>query len=193
MGSSIPDNDSVGVTDTRNVSGTGITNIQLVTITLDTTGGWNGDLYAYLVHDTGFSVLLNRAGRTLAALDGSASSGMSITFDDAAAADVHTAIPMAGGSVTATYQPDGRDVDPLVVFDTTPRSAFMSSFNGLSAEGVWTLFIADQSAGSVATATSWTLTITGIPEPGTAVLALLAVLPLLRRRSAVRLPHLSTL
>ena len=32
-------------------------------MTLNLSGGWNGDLYAYLVHNSGFAVLLNRVGR----------------------------------------------------------------------------------------------------------------------------------
>jgi subtilisin-like proprotein convertase family protein len=182
VGTGIPDNDSVGVADNRTVSGTSITSIDLITVTLNITGGWNGDLYAYLVHDTGFSVLLNRPGRTLATPDGSASSGMVVTLEDAAATDIHTGIPMSGGSFTATFQPDGRNVDPLVVLDTTPRTAPLSSFNGLSADGGWTLFVADQSPGSTSTLASWTLNISGIPEPGSTALCGVAAALLLRRR-----------
>jgi hypothetical protein len=34
-----------------------------VNVGLQLSGGWNGDLYAYLVHSSGFAVLLNRVGR----------------------------------------------------------------------------------------------------------------------------------
>lgn len=44
-----------------------------ITVTINLTGGWNGDLYAHLVHESGFSVLLNRTGRSLADPDGSGS------------------------------------------------------------------------------------------------------------------------
>ena len=182
VSTAIPDADDVGISDTRNVSAVDLTNIQLVTVTLNLTGGWNGDLYGYLVHSTGFSVLLNRPGRDTGTPDGSASSGMSVTLADGAATDIHTAIPMSGGPVTGTYQPDGRTADPLAVLSSSPRSAMLSSFNGLDANGSWTLFLADQSPGDVATLSSWTLHIEGIPEPGSASLTTAAVALLLGRR-----------
>src|SRR5580700_2970733 len=58
----IPDGNPVGVTELFNVSGVSgaITNVQ---VQLDITGGFNGDLYAYLVDPQGhMSVLLNRVG-----------------------------------------------------------------------------------------------------------------------------------
>src|SRR5215210_9531372 len=36
--------------------------ITSISFTFTTTGGWNGDLYAYLSHGDGFGVLLNRVG-----------------------------------------------------------------------------------------------------------------------------------
>ena len=41
---------------------------------------YNGDLFAYLVHDTNFCVLLNRVGRSAANADGYPDSGFNITF-----------------------------------------------------------------------------------------------------------------
>jgi subtilisin-like proprotein convertase family protein len=182
VGTTIPDNDSVGVSDTRTVSGSGISGIEIVTVTLEFSGGWNGDLYAYVQHDSGFSVLLNRPGRTLAAPDGSSTSGLNIVFDDTAPTEIHTAIPMIGGLVIGTFQPDGRITDPLVVLNTDPRPATLASFNTLSADGGWTLFVADQSPGNTSTLQSWTLTITGIPEPGTVALSGLGAIALFVRR-----------
>jgi subtilisin-like proprotein convertase family protein len=178
----IPDNDDVGITDTRTVSIVDITGIECVTVLLNVTGGWNGDLYAYLVHGSGFSVLLNRPGRSVTALDGSPTGGMAITFDDRAASDVHTAIPTSGGAVTGIYQPDGRITDPYFALDTDPRPAMLSNFIGLDPNGTWTLFVADQSAGQTSTLQSWSMTITGVPEPSAALLGGLGVLLLLRRR-----------
>jgi subtilisin-like proprotein convertase family protein len=178
----IPDNDAGGFSDSRAVSTPEITEIQSVTVNLNFTDGWNGDLYAYVVHDSGFAVLLNRAGRTLSATDGSATIGMNITFDDAAPTDLHTTIPLVGGSVTGTYQPSGRNIDPLIVLDTDPRTAMLSSFVGIDPSGLWTLFVADQSAGEESVLASWTIEITGIPEPSVALLGALGALLLLRRR-----------
>jgi len=182
VSTAIPDNDDVGFADTRTINVPDITEIENVTVTINLSGGWNGDLYAYLVHDSGFSVLLNRPGRSESNPDGSATVGMQITFDDSAASDVHTAIPMSGGGVIGTYQPDGRITDPLVVLDTDPRPAMLSSFIGLDASGTWTLFVADQNPGDESTLQSWSLTIVGVPEPGAALLAIFGALSLLRRK-----------
>jgi subtilisin-like proprotein convertase family protein len=66
----------------------------------------------------------------------------------------------------------------------------LSSFNGLSADGTWTLFLADMSASEESTLVSWGLQITAVPEPVTVTLAIFAatagatqlVLWLVRRR-----------
>jgi len=180
VNTAIPDNDPVGYTDTRSIS-TDFNVITGVTVGLVFDGGWNGDLYAYLVHDTGFAVLLNRVGRTALAPDGSASSGMVLSLTDAAAADVHLSAPTTG-LFTGTYQPDGRQTDPSSVLDSDVRSATLSSFEGLNPNGNWTLYVADLSAGDQSILQSWSLNIVGIPEPGTALLCLMGLAPLLLRR-----------
>lgn len=182
VNATIPDNDDVGYTDTRNLVTLDISQIESVTVALNFTGGWNGDIFAYLVHSTGFTVLLNRPGRDTGAPDGSATVGMAITLDDLATTDIHTGIPMSGGIVTGTWKPDGRTADPLVVVSSDPRNALFSSFDGLDANGNWTLFVADQSAGNTSTLQSWSLTVTGVPEPSAALFAAMASMGLLRRR-----------
>jgi subtilisin-like proprotein convertase family protein len=169
-GIAIPDYSDRGVTDTRILSGTRITDIQSVNVSLDLSGGWNGDLYAYLAHDSGFAVLLNRVGRTSANPDGSASSGMNIVLGDSLGPDIHTAIP-SSGLVTGMFAPDGRRTDPWLVLDSDARPALLSSFAGLSAEGAWTLFLADQATGDTSTFHGWGLSITGTYSPGVAVAA----------------------
>jgi subtilisin-like proprotein convertase family protein len=187
VSTAIPDGDDVGYTNTQNVWAAGLTEIQNVTVNLNFTGGWNGDLYAYLVHGSGFSVLLNRPGRSLSSPDGSATVGMEITFDDSAILDIHTAIPLNSGSVAGTYQPDGRNTDPHDALGTDARSAMLSSFNGLDANGSWALFVADQSAGDTATLQSWSLSVTGVPEPGSPLIAFLGLITVLHRRREI--PH----
>lgn len=181
VNATVPDNDDLGLADYRNISAPGLTEIQSITVGLNFSGGWNGDLYAHLVHGSGFSVLLNRPGRTSGDPDGAGSSGMTILLDDGAATDVHTAIPTVG-LATGTYQPDARTEDPLLVTDTSPRTAFLSNFIGLNPNGTWTLFVADQSPGAVSTLQSWTLNITAVPEPSAALLGGLGMVLLLRRR-----------
>jgi subtilisin-like proprotein convertase family protein len=176
----IPDNSSTGFSDTRRITTT-ITSIQQVTVDLQLGGGWAGDLYAYLAHGSGFAVLLNRPGRSVIEGDGSGSGELSLTFDDAAALDIHTAIPLAGPAI-GWFQPDGRETDPANTLPGDPRSAFLSSFHGLDANGDWTLFVADVSAGEVMTLESWSLDIQGIPEPATALLLVTGLVAGFRRR-----------
>lgn len=184
VSTAIPDSNDVGFNDLRNLAIPEITEIQTVTVNLNFANGWNGDLYSYLTHDTGFAVLLNRPGRSLSNSDGSGTSGMNITFDDAAGTDLHTAIPLSGGPVEGAFQPSGRNIDPLLVLDSDPRTALLDSFLGLDPSGTWNLFVADQSAGDTSTLESWTLTITGVPEPSAyaALLGLAAAAACLLRR-----------
>jgi subtilisin-like proprotein convertase family protein len=186
----IPDNNLIGWTNTRTVT-TAMTAITSVDVSLQISGGWNGDLYAYLVHDTGMSILLNRVGTTTRNTAGSSVSGMNLLLSDSATGgDVHNASLFSG-----TFLPDGRDVSPWSVKSSTPRTAMLAEFTGLNPNGTWTLFVADASAGSASTVTGWGLTIQGmdlsaVPEPSSAaavgVPLLLAGGVLLRRRRESR-------
>ena len=176
----IPDGDLSGLLQIINPSTT-IDSIDTITITLNTTGGWNGDIYAYLWHDGLISVLLNRPGRNTSLPDGSASSGMTLTLADSAATDVH----LAPGALIGTFQPDGRDIHPLSALDTSPRTDSLADFASHPASGEWRLFIADTASGGQATLTSWSVSITGptsIPEPTTGLFTLAAVGFASRRR-----------
>jgi subtilisin-like proprotein convertase family protein len=193
----IPDFDSNGLISVINVN-TGGKYVQSVEVSLVTSGGWNGDLYAYLQHSSGatsvLSVLLNRPGRTAGDEAGSGTSGMNVVFSDSASLDLHTAIsPSFDQFVTGTYQPDARAADPSGVTGSSPRSLFLSGFTGMLADGDWTLFIADLAVGDTATLASWSLSlvtsdspVAAIPEPSEfllgAVPALMAGLLLMRRR-----------
>jgi autotransporter-associated beta strand protein len=136
----------------QNVSGfTGITDL---TVDLNISGNYIGDLYGYVTKDTGFSVLLNRPGRDASHPYGFYGGGMNITLSDSAASDVHSA-NNAGGVLTGTYRPDGRAMDPATVVTGDSRSATLSSFNGLAAGGLWTLFLADLAPGAIHTLNSY--------------------------------------
>ena len=177
-GGVIPDGSRSGWTDTQTLSGAPVDPITGLSVTLNLSGGWNGDLYAYLVHSSGFAVLLNRVGRTGANDSGYGDAGMSVTFNDAAPVNIHSVTPpVAGGR----YQPDGRNISPLAsgaAFDAATPTALLSSFNGLNANGSWTLFIADVSNGDQSTITSWGVNIdtAAVPEPGSIVEGGVAVL-----------------
>ena len=175
----VPDNSAVGLSDTRTLSST-IDSISSVSVALTMRDGWAGDIYAYLVHGSGFSVLLNRPGKSLALPAGSDASRIEVTFTDDSLADIHNAIANEG-VLSGAFQPDARNVDPANALDSSPRSAFLNTFQGLDANGDWTLFIADVSAGDTMVLESWTLTVTGVPEPSAMLLAL-AGMPLLWKR-----------
>jgi subtilisin-like proprotein convertase family protein len=186
----IPDNDLSGASDTQTIL-PGILSITELSVTLSITGGFNGDYYAYLTHDSGFAVLLNRAGRTATDDFGYPDSGFNVTFeDDAANGDIHSyrlTLNPNGGALTGTWSPDGRDVHPASSIDTTLRDATLVSFQGLGADGDWTLFVADNSSVGNGVFDSWGMTVIGaVPEPGTIALlglgATILVLAVRRRR-----------
>src|SRR5437016_2398484 len=58
----IPDGSAMGVTDTRKINFPEIASITDIQVQLTIEGGLNGDFYCYLVHDSGFVVLVNRPG-----------------------------------------------------------------------------------------------------------------------------------
>ena len=100
--------------------------------------------------------------------------------------DIHTSSGNSG-LVSGTYQPYARNVDPDLVLDTTPRTAFLNSFNGLNANGTWTLFVSDNSAADESTLQGWGLTINSVPEPSRALLLMLGLgCTALRRRRMVK-------
>lgn len=189
VNSSIADNNLTGLLNSQTIT-TDITSISSVSVTLNVSGGWNGDLYAYVAHETGLAVLLNRVGKTASNPDGSGSSGFSVTFSDAALnGDIHTGSFTSGNPISGIYAPDARNVSPLTVTDGSARTAFLSSFNNLPASGRWDLFVADVSGGDTSYLQSWQLSITGtstgetIPEPSTIFpVAALCAAALLRRR-----------
>ena len=179
----IPDANPTGLTssiDVTNLSGL----IESVTVTLNITNGFNGDLYAYLEHGTnGFAVLLNRVGRTISDPLGYADAGLLATFMDNALADVHNYGGNGGAPLTGNWRPDGRDVDPLIVLDTDARTALLSSFANDSVNGTWTLFVADFASGHQSVLVDWSLDIV-VPEPSTGAFAVCGILAwLIRRRS----------
>lgn len=176
---SIPDGDASGVVDSRSIE-SGISAIVNISVTLDITADYNGDLYVYLLHGDKFAVLLNRVGKTADNQYGYSDSGMNVTLADNsyagtdnpnAAMDIHEyqltlQLPELT-PLTGTWLADGRDVDPLAALDTTARTAGLEVFWGDLASGDWTLFLSDVNSGGNATLNSWSLTINPVPEPST--------------------------
>ena len=183
MVAGIPDGNPVGVTEQFTVGGVGgtVTNVQ---VQLDITGGFNGDLYAYLLDPAGqMVVLLNRSGVDGSNPFGYSDAGFNITLDSSSA-NIHgygSGYSTNGlGQVTGTWAEDGRNIDPQSagsVFASTSPTAGLNLYNGLiggNMNGTWTLFIADLAAGGGSpTLNSVVLTIMTVPEPGTISVALL--------------------
>jgi hypothetical protein len=84
----VPDNNASGLSDAQTIGGSSINEIADVQVTLHISGGFNGDLYCYVSHSSGFSVLLNRTGKTSSSAFGYADPGFDVTFKGAGN-DVH--------------------------------------------------------------------------------------------------------
>jgi len=177
VNSPIPDGDPTGLANVQTISSAPGLSIANLTVTLSTSGsgsgGFNGDLYVGLQHETGFSVLLNRPGKRSGAPQGYGDSGLNVTFDGSAADDIHNyrfelsgnhATPL-GGALTGVWQPDARNTDPATVLDTSSRPATLDSFANLPVNGQWVLFVADLSSGGTQTLNSWGMQINAVPEP----------------------------
>jgi subtilisin-like proprotein convertase family protein len=151
---SIPDGNPVGVSFTGNYDqATPDATVASLTVDLSISGGYNGNLYAYLVAPNGTMVLLlNQPGATISNPFGYAGSGLNVTLSDSAAGSIQTT-PETPGSVFGSglaYQAAG----------------LLSGFNGSTANGTWTLFLADETGGGgQAILNGWSLNITAVPEP----------------------------
>ena len=160
-GGIVPDNNLSGWVDSQNVSVAGT--INTISVTLNLANGWNGDLYAYLVHDTGFSVLLDRVGFTGSGY-GYGDPGFDVTLTT-------TGNPIENyQSFSPTYNLSGQ------LTGTWQAHNGLGSFVGLNSGGTWSLFIADLSGGDVTTVQSWGLQmdIVAVPEMETWIAAALA-------------------
>jgi subtilisin-like proprotein convertase family protein len=171
----IPDGNPVGVVSTINVSGLGT--ISTISLTLNISGGNNGDLYAYLSYNGNVVTLLNRPGVTGGNPLGFTASGYNVTVADGGSdGDLNTAgSPVNGG----TYYADGNS------------TALGTAYGSGSSTGTWTLFIADLSGGdgsNTSTLNSWYLDINGttVPEPVTGALIVFGMLGALTQLVAWR-------
>jgi hypothetical protein len=179
----IPDGNLSGVWSSITVTGE-TASLAHVTATLNVSGGYNGDLYAYLNFGGRLVPLLNRIGVSGGNPFGSAGAGMNATLSDRAAGNIHAA---GNGYLSGTYRADGQDISPLsgpASFSANGGSLTLDgTFGNLDPNGVWTLFIADVvSSGDPSLLNSWSLNITVVPEPGVTVLALGAILAGMRAR-----------
>ena len=160
----VPDNNFSGWSDTRSVSTMPAGTFTGLSVDLQLSGGWNGDLYAYLVHSSGFSVLLDHVGVGVSGPFGYGDAGMNVNL-----AATGSSIHGYGGANTFSAAPTGSWL-------TDNTSGSLASFLSTSPNGTWSLFIADLSGGGVSTVQSWGLQmdIVAVPEVETWVAAALA-------------------
>jgi subtilisin-like proprotein convertase family protein len=178
-GSTIPDGSAAGLSVDTGVSGVadlgvGGSGIDYVTVSLNITGGYNGDYVGYLLYTPSSggtpiasAQLLNRPGLGLGGGSiqnafGYSTSGMNVTLNDVSSlANINSTQSPTGGG---TYNSSGGTLN--------------STFNGLStANGTWTLFLADMTQGNGSgTLASWSLTVDEVPEPVTSGLIIFGAL-----------------
>ena len=179
-GSTVPDGNLTGWWDTETINNLPVyATLTDVTVSVDLSGGYNGDLYMYLEHDNTLVVLANHPGVGSASPFGYADAGMNVTFGDGGTGDFHEYGSFPGYSLTggALWQPDGRNISPVsaaAAFDTALRQndgAPLGLLNDLSSDGDYTLFIADTvPGGGNEQVVNWALTLTSVPEPGVSAL-----------------------
>jgi hypothetical protein len=186
LNTAIPDGSPTGITFSHTTT-TGDANfINGVDVHLTLSGGYNGDLYGYLVFQaadnsiTTTALLLNRVGRTGLADPGYSTGGMSVILSSGAglAGNIHdaaTPVTSTFGTRSTYYAADTRTTLPQGDFTgVTPAGSGLSGFDSYThdANGTWTLFLADMSGGEVTTLVSWGLDVSVVPEPATWALLL---------------------
>ena len=156
VNTAIPDGSPVGITayqTFQNLSGNAISSVN---VDLNISGGYNGDLVGYLTLQdangtTATEMLLNRVGTTPSNPFGSSGSGFNVilSINGTANGSIHN----ASGIPTGTWQPDS-------------ANSLNGTFGGLTANGTWTLYLADMSlGGGTSILNSWGLDVSVVPEP----------------------------
>ena len=147
-GGVIPDGNPAGFVNSQTVNGVSDAGqVDNVTVSLNISGGYNGDLYGYLVYQPSgggsavTSILLNRPGLGITGQGvplqyfGYADAGMNVTLNDAVPG---TSIDNYGGNTLYSGVPTG-------TFNSA-GGTLNSAFNGISTvNGTWTLALFDMS------------------------------------------------
>jgi len=156
-----------------------------ITVTLNVSGGFNGDLSATLTDPNGNVIhLLNRVGVTAGQPFGFNNNGFTITLHDAASGgNIHynggTYDPTGPNPVTGNFQADGHEISESssgAAFDSATAATLLGTFGGHDPNGTWTLVFSDWSgSGDPSTLVSWSLDLTAVPEPINIALAVFAL------------------
>lgn len=132
---SVPDNNTTWTTSAITVSGTGV--VGDVNVLINATQTWAGDFQFRLVGPNGtiVNLITNRGG--------SGDNFVNTVLDDQAA----VAISAGTAPFTGSFRPE----------------QFLSAFNGISGDGVWTLEVRDTAGSDTGILQNWSITI-GSPE-----------------------------
>jgi hypothetical protein len=169
VNTAIPEGSPVGITTSETFSGLSSGAITDVSVDLNITGGYNAGLYGYLVLQdangvTATEYLLSNIGTSTSNPFGSSGSGMNVTLIDSGTAN--GSIHNAPGVPTGVWQPDS-------------TTTLDGTFGGMTANGTWTLFLADMdSGGGTSTLQSWGLNISVVSVPEASMTGLLSGLGL---------------
>ena len=174
LGLGITDGSPVGVVAQGTVSGLDPF-VTAITVGLNITGGFDGNLYAYLVAPNGTVVtLLNHIGT---GTFGSLASGLGNGNDGS------FLLTSGSGNNLTTGANGTRGTALTGTFNLAGLSGFQTGTT--TANGTWTLFFADTvRGGGTSTLNSWTLNITAVPEP--VVLALVTFAAMLLALTALK-------
>ena len=148
-GGTIPEGDPVGALFTGTFDQAASAQlIQSLTVDVNITGGYDGDLYASLMAPNGtITQLFNEPGLTVNGF-GAGGAGMNVTFSDIATQSIQ--LTTSPDFLTGTYQPAG----------------VLGNMDNSAANGTWEIFFASLgTGGGDATLNDWALDISTVPEP----------------------------
>jgi subtilisin-like proprotein convertase family protein len=145
---------SVGITQSpASVSGVGVLGgcVVIESVTIDLLHSWTGDIGILLVAPNGTFLDLS-TGNGLSGNDYSVT-----TFSDAAGSFITSGTPPYNG----TFRPEGRATtlnNPYANTNPLGTFTFANTFNGVNADGNWTLYINDYVSADIGTLLSWSIT-----------------------------------
>jgi hypothetical protein len=139
----IPDNSDVGAGYSLNFGTSGL-NISGISVSFNISGGYDGNIYAYLSQGSTEVVLLDHI------MGAANSSGFNVTLIEGTGNSIQTATGTAGQPLTGT---------------SFTADQNLNSFNNTDPNGSWTLFFADEGPGDAPTLNSFNVTLDAVPEP----------------------------
>jgi hypothetical protein len=153
-------------------SGTFVGNL---TVTLNISGGNNGDLYGYLSYNGVLVTILNRPGVGPSNPFGDPGSGYNITINDLAGINLGSATGTFGSQTLGSYNVNGNGNGALA----------FGAYNAQNPNGTWTLYLENGvSGGDPSTLVSWSIAINAVPEPTNVALGIFGVCAIAGRARA---------